>query len=465
MIITKNELLFRVLAAGLLVCAAGAQVFNGGVDINTGGGGTPAAGTDVTRSGAYDLTAYTNAHTGSAIAYVLPAFTHQTVYSGAGYGPSITQPTNAGTYQVQVVTAFEGSSSYTNSSTLVIGKGTQPAVAWNLNQVATTSKPRLTSSGRISGGSGTGIYEFKENPASPYVVLSGTGNRNADFTAGWTPGDDADKTVTLAARRLGDANWNDGPWVDHDLTIKKKTQTAISWVDTSYLLANGSINISQLVSGGTGSGAWTYEAVANCTLSGTTLSWNTSDITVRARKAGDTQYKTGAWVSKVYSVLDPITPIIPKTGQTVAYVSGDDGAKEIGIAWPNPRFTNHGNGTITDNLTGLMWQRVPTTTLRTYWNSYTYCRDLTLGGRTDWRMPTIRELQSLVNYSKSNSGSWLGTQGFSGVSGKYWSSTQFAGNFAPNPSRLYYWDLKLGRGETFTQRNTHNNKVMAVRGP
>ena len=54
---------------------------------------------------------------------------------------------------------------------------------------------------------------------------------------------------------------------------------------------------------------------------------------------------------------------LPKTGQTVQYTSGDDGTYEMG--WSGTRFTANGDGTITDNATGLMWvanpSAVPTT--------------------------------------------------------------------------------------------------------
>jgi hypothetical protein len=43
------------------------------------------------------------------------------------------------------------------------------------------------------------------------------------------------------------------------------------------------------------------------------------------------------------------------TGQTVSFSAGDDGAIEAGVPFPSPRFTDHSNGTVTDNLTGLIW--------------------------------------------------------------------------------------------------------------
>ena len=40
---------------------------------------------------------------------------------------------------------------------------------------------------------------------------------------------------------------------------------------------------------------------------------------------------------------------VPKTGQTTSYATGDDGQLEKGVAWPYPRFTDNGDGTVTDN--------------------------------------------------------------------------------------------------------------------
>jgi hypothetical protein len=56
---------------------------------------------------------------------------------------------------------------------------------------------------------------------------------------------------------------------------------------------------------------------------------------------------------------------LPKTGQTTCYDSdgnviscegtGQDGDIRAGVAWPTPRFTDNRDGTMSDNLTGLMW--------------------------------------------------------------------------------------------------------------
>ena len=46
---------------------------------------------------------------------------------------------------------------------------------------------------------------------------------------------------------------------------------------------------------------------------------------------------------------------LPATGQTTIQAAGDDGAIQTGKPWRVPRFTDNRNGTIRDNLTGLIW--------------------------------------------------------------------------------------------------------------
>ena len=63
--------------------------------------------------------------------------------------------------------------------------------------------------------------------------------------------------------------------------------------------------------------------------------------------------------------LDENAPLLKlwQTGQTTSIVTGDDGYYEKGVSWPVPRFVDNGNGTITDNLTGLIWQKAPDTVM------------------------------------------------------------------------------------------------------
>ncbi|NQY94999.1 MAG: DUF1566 domain-containing protein [Campylobacteraceae bacterium] len=61
-------------------------------------------------------------------------------------------------------------------------------------------------------------------------------------------------------------------------------------------------------------------------------------------------------------------------------------------------YTNNKNGTISDNTTGLMWQKTFSNKLS--WNeALNYANNSKLAGYSDWRIPTIKELYSLINFS------------------------------------------------------------------
>jgi hypothetical protein len=46
---------------------------------------------------------------------------------------------------------------------------------------------------------------------------------------------------------------------------------------------------------------------------------------------------------------------VERTGQTMSFAAGDDGDIKAGVPFPSPRFTDNGDGTVTDHLTGLIW--------------------------------------------------------------------------------------------------------------
>jgi len=63
-----------------------------------------------------------------------------------------------------------------------------------------------------------------------------------------------------------------------------------------------------------------------------------------------------------------------------------------------PSYINNGDGTITDNVTGLMWEQSMGEKI-TFEEAFTKAENSTLGGYTDWRVPTIKELYSLILFS------------------------------------------------------------------
>jgi hypothetical protein len=126
---------------------------------------------------------------------------------------------------------------------------------------------------------------------------------------------------------------------------------------------------------------------------------------------------------------------LARTGQSASYAVGDDGAASAGVAWPGTRFTDNGNGTVTDHLTGLVWLKNAGCFSPTTWAAaLTAANQLASGscGLSDgssagtWRMPNVNELESLVDVSKSSPALPAGHP-FSNVNlgVAYWSSTTY----------------------------------------
>ncbi|MFT5871239.1 MAG: hypothetical protein ACI8WT_000157 [Clostridium sp.] len=63
-----------------------------------------------------------------------------------------------------------------------------------------------------------------------------------------------------------------------------------------------------------------------------------------------------------------------------------------------PSYTNNNDGTITDNVTGLIWQKDPGEKMN-WETAVSELDNFELAGNDDWRIPTIKELYSLVQYS------------------------------------------------------------------
>ncbi len=156
-----------------------------------------------------------------------------------------------------------------------------------------------------------------------------------------------------------------------------------------------------------------------------------------------------------------------KTGQTASYAAGDDGALQKGVAWPNPRFTDNANGTVTDNLTGLVWLKNANCAGQKTWSdALAGAAALASGscGLTDgstvgqWRLPTIKELNSLVNAGAIDPALPAGHP-FTGVqSSNYWSSTAYA------PLADYAWVVRLDVGFVDEGHKTNGIFVWPVRG-
>ena len=180
-----------------------------------------------------------------------------------------------------------------------------------------------------------------------------------------------------------------------------------------------------------------------------------------------------------YGIHVANSALLPRTGQNVSDLPGDDGALQMGSAWPNLRFTDNGNGTVTDNLTGLIWLKDANCSsffAPLSWSAaLSACNGLSAGycGLTDgssagdWRLPNRNELNSLVaiRYGEpalcntSGTGQWTSGNPFTNVqsSNYYWSSTSFAVISAA-------WRVGMGAGDVYISGKTDYLWVWPVRG-
>lgn len=69
-----------------------------------------------------------------------------------------------------------------------------------------------------------------------------------------------------------------------------------------------------------------------------------------------------------------------------------------GNSLPASNLIDNQDGTITDTATGLMWQQADDGVIRDWQGALNYCESLPLGNKDDWRLPNIRELESIVDY-------------------------------------------------------------------
>ncbi len=133
---------------------------------------------------------------------------------------------------------------------------------------------------------------------------------------------------------------------------------------------------------------------------------------------------------------------VPKTGQTTQYSTGDDGDLQKGVTWASPRFTDNGDGTVTDNMTSLIWLKNANSFGNSTWTAaLTAANGLADGGSLsdgsivgDWRLPNVRELSSLTDFSQSSPALPTGHPFTSVQTYYYWSSS----TYASSPTDAWY---------------------------
>ncbi len=170
---------------------------------------------------------------------------------------------------------------------------------------------------------------------------------------------------------------------------------------------------------------------------------------------------------------------LPDTGQTKCYDADGNEitcpaegepfyGQDANYPGASTSYTDNGDGTVTDNNTGLIWQQntadtnldgaITSDDKKTWEGADTYCsKGLDTGGRT-WRLPEVMELESIVDYS----GTAVISSPFTCVSGAYWSSD------APDDddgSSVIAWYVSFPSGHSYWPSKATYNYVRCVAGP
>ena len=104
-----------------------------------------------------------------------------------------------------------------------------------------------------------------------------------------------------------------------------------------------------------------------------------------------------------------------------------------------------------------MWESVPSTTTMTWDAAKTFCANLSLGTYTDWRLPDINELSSIVDYAKSDGANYWYASKFTLAALNDWSSTTHADG--TSNARVLSFSSVL----TDNSLKTNDNRVICTR--
>ena len=322
----------------------------------------------------------------------------------------------------------------------------QPAV-----QASVTAVVTLDGSGSNDADSDTLTYSwsFTSKPAGSMATLSSATAVNPTFMA------DLDGTYVLSL-------------VVNDSTVNSAADSVTITASTANSAPVANAGPDQNVSTGTlvtlnGSGSsdansdpltyiWSFTSkpggstatLSSAIVANPTFTADTSGSYVLSLVVSDGQVSSAADTVTVTAVN---SVSLPDTGQTTGYTvtAGED----MDYAINPPSYTDNGDGTITDNVTGLIWQKQDDATTQEWDVANTYCSNNTSGlPGTGWRLPTRMELVSILNYGTygpaSNTTYFPNTQ-----SSYYWSSSTWAGY-----ASIIAWRVDFNNGYTDTNDMT-----------
>jgi hypothetical protein len=227
---------------------------------------------------------------------------------------------------------------------------------------------------------------------------------------------------------------------------------------------------------------WQFNSVTQATVTVESCTanclWQAGEVVTLNKFFGD--MKADIWIASR----------VPETGQTGCWDAngtsifctgtGQDGEYQLGVlpavppstnpytvyGWGGVRFTDNLDGTVTDNLTGLIWlKNANCFSSRTWTNALSDCNSLanetcslTDGSSAgDWRLPNINELHSLVDPTQSNPALPVDYPFANVLSSSYWSSTTYASN------PYYAWFVYMSYGNVNYANMDYSYYVWPVR--
>jgi hypothetical protein len=136
-------------------------------------------------------------------------------------------------------------------------------------------------------------------------------------------------------------------------------------------------------------------------------------------------------------------------------------------------FVDNGDQTVSDNATGLMWEQNDAAS--SDWpDAVARCEAATTGSHSDWRLPNVKELQSIVDYTRSpdttqsasidtsffNATSFINEEGVQDW-GDYWSSTTHVDNNGDGSNAAY---VSFGRSLGYFSAGGQTTQILDVHG-
>lgn len=136
-----------------------------------------------------------------------------------------------------------------------------------------------------------------------------------------------------------------------------------------------------------------------------------------------------------------------------------NGQGDVSNGAPTPvAYTASTDGTILDNTTQLLWQQTAPITTYSSADAVSYCSTLNLGGHSDWRLPSVIELVSILVWERANPGPAVDPVAFPNTPAlHFWSSTSVAG-IASNR-----WAVDFGYGNIAQRTMTTLLNIRCVR--